>query len=47
MQQTTNMNSSNYEQPRIIESFEELEVLGDAPGIAVGGTGSGIAGNEV
>ncbi len=37
----------NYQQPEIIDSFEELDVLGDAPGIAVGGTGSQISRNEV
>ncbi len=38
---------SSYEQPKIVDSFEELDVLGDAPGIAVGGTGSGLGANEV
>ncbi len=39
--------SYEYQRPKVLESFEELEVLGDAPGIAVGGTGSGITRNEV
>ncbi len=38
---------STYQRPEIIDSFDELEVLGDAQGIAVGGTGSGIRPNEV
>ncbi len=37
-----------YEQPKIIDSFEQLEVLGDATGVGTaGGTGSGLVPNEV
>ncbi len=39
---------SHYGQPEIIDSFEELEVLGDATGVGTaGGTGSGLVPNEV
>ncbi len=39
---------SNYQQPEIIDSFEELDVLGDASGVGTaGGSGSGLVGNEV
>ncbi len=37
----------NYEQPEIIDSFEELEVLNDARGTAMLTTGSQIRVNEV
>ncbi len=37
----------NYEQPAIIDSFEELEVLDDARGTALLATGSQIRTNEV
>lgn len=43
----TDKTGSSYEQPAILDSFEELDVLGDARGIGMAACGSQLCGNEV
>ena len=43
-----NEKDSVYEQPQVVESFDELEILGDSPAMSTGiVSGSGTAINSV